>query len=102
MKGCLPSPWPLWEWLEESCPEPTIIPGDPWQKAQLRSIAYLVSCDIHPINNLRVLKYLQQTLAVSDDAKTQWYSHWIKTGFAALEKQLERSAILLLCGPLHR
>ncbi|USE35117.1 maleylacetoacetate isomerase [Endozoicomonas sp. SCSIO W0465] len=77
------------EWLEEAFPERSIIPGDPWKKARLRSLAYLVSCDIHPINNLRVLKYLQQKLAVSDDAKTQWYKHWIHTGFTALEAQLD-------------
>ena len=88
-EGVLPQSLAIIEWLEETHPEPTIIPGTPWQKAQLRSIAYLISCDVHPINNLRVLKYLQQTLAISDDAKTQWYSHWIKTGFAALEKILD-------------
>ncbi len=88
-EGLLSQSLAIVEWLEETHPEPSIIPGDPWQKAQLRSIAYLISCDIHPINNLRVLKYLQQTLAASEDAKTQWYSHWIKNGFAALEKTLD-------------
>ena len=88
-QGMLTQSLAIIEWLEEAFPEHSIIPGDPWKKARLRSLAYLVSCDIHPINNLRVLKYLQQKLAVSDDAKTQWYKHWIHTGFTALEAQLD-------------
>ncbi|WP_422450455.1 MULTISPECIES: maleylacetoacetate isomerase [unclassified Endozoicomonas] len=88
-KGMLTQSLAIIEWLEESFPERSIIPGDPWQKAQLRSLAYQISCDIHPINNLRILKYLQQELAVSDDAKTQWYQHWIHSGFTALEAQLD-------------
>ena len=87
-EGMLPQSLAIIEWLEESFPERSIIPGDPWKKAQLRSLAYQVSCDIHPINNLRVLKYLQQELAVSDDGKTQWYKHWIYSGFKALEARL--------------
>ncbi|MFK0571372.1 maleylacetoacetate isomerase [Endozoicomonas sp.] len=87
-QGMLTQSLAILEWLEETYPEPSIIPGDPWQKAQLRSMAYLVSCDIHPVDNLRVIKYLQQELAVSDDAKKQWYKHWIHTGFTALEAQL--------------
>lgn len=88
-QGTLTQSLAILEWLEEAFPKPSIIPGDPWQKAQLRSLAYLVGCDIHPVNNLRILKYLQQELAVSDDAKTQWYKHWIHTGFTALEAQLD-------------
>ncbi|WP_066016441.1 MULTISPECIES: maleylacetoacetate isomerase [Endozoicomonas] len=88
-KGILIQSLAIIEWLEETFPERSIIPGDSWKKAQLRSLAYQVSCDIHPVNNLRVLKYLQQELAVSDDAKTQWYKHWIHTGFTALEAQLD-------------
>ncbi|WP_163370046.1 maleylacetoacetate isomerase [Endozoicomonas acroporae] len=88
-KGMLTQSLAIIEWLEESFPEPSIIPGDPWKKAQLRSLAYQISCDIHPINNLRILKYLQQELAVSDDAKTQWYQHWIHSGLTALEAQLD-------------
>ncbi|WP_257255623.1 MULTISPECIES: maleylacetoacetate isomerase [unclassified Endozoicomonas] len=76
------------EWLEETCPEPTIIPGDVWQKAQIRSLANIISCDIHPLNNLRVLKYLKSEFAVSDEQKNQWYQHWIKAGFEAYEQQL--------------
>ncbi|KEQ16197.1 maleylacetoacetate isomerase [Endozoicomonas numazuensis] len=76
------------EWLEETCPEPAIIPGDAWQKAQIRSLANIISCDIHPLNNLRVLKYLKSEFEVSDEQKTEWYQHWIKTGFDAFEQQL--------------
>ena len=76
------------EWLEDTHPEPPLLPSDPWLKAQHRSIAYAVACDIHPLNNLRVLKYLKNTLEIDEDAKQAWYSHWIKTGFAGIEKQL--------------
>lgn len=79
------------EWLEEICPEPSLLPGTPWEKAQIRSQAYAVSCDIHPVNNLRILKYLQGELGVDDQTKERWYHHWIETGFDALEAQLEAS-----------
>ncbi len=88
-KGILTQSLAIIEWLEETFPGRSIIPGDPWKKAQLRSLAYQACCDIHPVNNLRVLKYLQQEFVVSDDAKTQWYKHWIHTGFTALEAQLD-------------
>ncbi|MGI9278250.1 MAG: maleylacetoacetate isomerase [Endozoicomonas sp.] len=76
------------EWLEETCPEPAIIPGDAWQRARIRSLANIISCDVHPLNNLRILKYLKSEFEVSDDQKSAWYQHWIKTGFDAFEQQL--------------
>ena len=76
------------EWLEETYPEPALLPTDPWQKAQHRSLAYAVACDIHPLNNMRIPKYLKNTLEISEEAKQTWYAHWITTGFAGIEKQL--------------
>jgi maleylacetoacetate isomerase len=76
------------EWLEEEYPEPAIIPGNSGQKALVRSLAYTVCCDIHPLNNLRVLKYLQGELDIDDEQKGRWYQHWIREGFVALEQQL--------------
>ncbi|WP_062269783.1 maleylacetoacetate isomerase [Endozoicomonas arenosclerae] len=86
--GRLSQSMAMLEWLEETCPEPAIIPGDAWQKAQIRSLANLISCDIHPLNNLRVLKTLQAELGATDEQKTQWYQHWIQVGFDAFEQQL--------------
>jgi maleylacetoacetate isomerase len=77
------------EYLEESHPEPPLLPRDPLQRAAARSLANVIACDIHPLNNLRVLKYLQQELEVNDDARNQWYRHWIEEGFTAFEQRLE-------------
>lgn len=88
-QGILTQSMAMLEWLEETHPEPPILPADPWQKAQARSLAYAVSCDIHPVNNLRILKYLQNELQHSDDEKIHWYQYWIETGFSALEIQLD-------------
>ncbi|WP_252180347.1 maleylacetoacetate isomerase [Endozoicomonas sp. 4G] len=79
------------EWLEDSYPEPAIIPGDAWQKSQIRSLANLISCDIHPLNNLRVLNYLKSEFEMTDEQKAHWYQHWIKTGFDAFEQLLGNS-----------
>ena len=87
-QGFLTQSMAILEWLEELYPNPSILPEDAWQRAQARSLAYAVSCDIHPINNLRVLKYLQNDLKQSDEDKISWYKHWINTGFSALEQKL--------------
>ena len=87
-QGLLTQSLAILEWLEEQYPDPSILPGDAWQRAQARSLACAVSCDIHPVNNLRVLKYLQNTMKHSDEDKISWYKHWIGTGFSALEKKL--------------
>ena len=87
-QGILTQSMAILEWLEELYPDPSILPGDVWQRARARSLAYAVSCDIHPINNLRVLKYLQNDLQRSDEEKISWYKHWIDVGFTALEQKL--------------
>ncbi len=61
------------------------------QRALIRAFSLSIACDIHPLNNLRVLQYLMSTLEISDEQKTAWYKHWILTGFKALEAQLEQS-----------
>lgn len=76
------------EYLEEIAPEPALLPGDAAARARIRAIAQIVACDIHPVNNLRVLKYLTGELGVSDDDKLGWYHHWVHEGFAALERML--------------
>jgi maleylpyruvate isomerase len=79
------------EYLEETHPEPPLLPRDPKERARVRAIAQNIACDIHPLNNLRVLKYLKRTLGVSEEAKNAWYRHWVEEGLAALETLLARS-----------
>src|ERR1700761_4307435 len=76
------------EYLEETHPEPPLLPGTPAERAYVRSIALQVACEIHPLNNLRVLKYLKHTLGVDDGARDAWYKHWVEAGFATLEGHL--------------
>jgi maleylpyruvate isomerase len=76
------------EYLDEKVPDPPLLPATPEGRARVRAIAQAIACDIHPLNNLRVLKYLTGTLGASEDAKNAWYRHWVETGLAALEAQL--------------
>jgi maleylacetoacetate isomerase len=74
--------------LDRLQPEPRLIPLDDAERDRVLEIALLIACDVHPLNNLRVLKHLTGTLALSDTQKNAWYAHWIHTGFEALEKML--------------
>jgi maleylacetoacetate isomerase len=76
------------EYLEETFPQPPLLPAEPAARARVRSLAYVSGCEIHPLNNTRVLGYLSQTLKVSDQQKDEWYRNWVSVGFAALEKRL--------------
>jgi maleylpyruvate isomerase len=76
------------EYLDETYPEPPLLPPDPTGRARVRALADIVACDIHPINNLRVLRYLSRELDHDQAAIETWYNHWIATGFAALERLL--------------
>lgn len=76
------------EYLDETHPEPPLLPGSPADRARIRDLALMVACDIHPINNLRILKYLKHTLQVDDDAKDAWYRHWTEEGLRALESRV--------------
>ena len=79
------------EYLEETRPEPPLLPKDPHERARVRALVQIVACDIHPLNNLRVLKYLQGPLGHDDAARDAWYAHWIAEGFVALERLLADS-----------
>ncbi|TCB67533.1 maleylacetoacetate isomerase [Acinetobacter sp. ANC 4178] len=79
------------EYLEEAYPKIALLPQNLQQRAQIRAFAQYIACEIHPLNNLRVLQYLEQTLEVSNSEKTAWYQHWIKLGFRSLEQQLQHS-----------
>ena len=77
------------EYLDETHPDPRLLPAEPVARAQVRALAQSISCEIHPINNLRVLKYLMRTLQVGEEAKNDWYRHWCREGLVAFERQLE-------------
>ncbi|HSV79309.1 MAG TPA: maleylacetoacetate isomerase [Ramlibacter sp.] len=78
------------EYLDEIHPEPALLPREPFARAQVRALAQLIACEIHPLNNLRVLKYLVRDLKVGDEAKNSWYRHWIQVGLEAFERELAR------------
>ncbi|MGB0934894.1 MAG: maleylacetoacetate isomerase [Alphaproteobacteria bacterium] len=77
------------EYLEETVPTPSFLPGDTSQRARIRELANIIAIDIHPINNLRVLKYLSNNLNISEDDKNAWIKHWIYEGFEVLENHLQ-------------
>jgi maleylacetoacetate isomerase/maleylpyruvate isomerase len=77
------------EYLDETHPAPPLLPPDAWGKAQVRALAQSVACEIHPLNNLRVLKYLTRELQVNEDAKNTWYRHWVRAGLQSFERQLQ-------------
>ncbi len=76
------------EYLEETHPVPSLLPADARQRARVRAIAQFIACDIHPLNNLRVLKYLKHELNVGEEARDAWYRHWVEQGLAAVEAML--------------
>jgi maleylacetoacetate isomerase/maleylpyruvate isomerase len=76
------------EYLEETHPEPPLLPSASIERSRVRSLALAIACEIHPLNNLRVLNYLTGTLGISEAQKRDWYAHWIKIGFEALEQRL--------------
>ncbi|MGN4189740.1 maleylacetoacetate isomerase [Burkholderia gladioli] len=76
------------EYLDETMPEPPLLPRSPADRAHVRAIALQIACEIHPLDNLRVLRYLKRTLGVAEEPKNAWYRHWIEQGFATLEAKL--------------
>ncbi len=78
----------IMEWLDESYPDQPLLPADTDSRARVRAIAQTIACDIHPINNLRVLNYLTSNFGISEEQKSDWYRHWINEGLAAIEKLL--------------
>jgi maleylacetoacetate isomerase/maleylpyruvate isomerase len=78
----------MMEYLDETRPTPALLPADALGKARVRALSQSIACEIHPLNNLRILKYLTKELAVSEAAKNAWYVHWCRTGLEAFERQL--------------
>ncbi len=79
------------EYLDEAHPNPPLLPRSPLARARVRAIAQAIACDIHPLNNLRVLKYLAKPLDLAEETRDEWYRHWVRTGFDGLEPQLAGS-----------
>lgn len=76
------------EYLDETHPQPALLPADALGRARVRALSLDIACEIHPLNNLRVLRYLTRDLKVGEDDKNRWYSHWVETGLEAVERQL--------------
>ncbi len=80
------------EYLEEVQPLPALLPASAVDRAWVRSLALAIACDIHPVNNLRVLRYLVNDMKVSEDDKNRWYRHWVEQGLASVEQLLSTDA----------
>ena len=76
------------EYLDETHPEPKLLPADAVGRARVRAIAQHIACEIHPLDNLRVLSYLVREMKVGEDDKNRWYRHWVETGLEAVEREL--------------
>ena len=80
------------EYLEEVHPDSALLPSDPLQKAQVRSVINHIACDVHPLNNLRVLHYLRDELSADQEKIGQWYAQWINSGFSSIETVLSQGS----------
>lgn len=79
------------EYLDETCPAPALLPLDTLGRARVRALAQTIACEIHPLNNLRVLQYLEHELQIDEATRAKWYRHWVTLGFTGLEALLESS-----------
>jgi maleylacetoacetate isomerase/maleylpyruvate isomerase len=80
------------EYLDETHPQPPLLPSDALGRARVRALSQDVACEIHPLNNLRVLRYLVHDLKLSEEDKNRWYRHWVETGLEVVERQLAGSS----------
>ena len=80
------------EYLDEKYPQPPLIPSSPMAKARVRALSLLVSCEIHPLNNLRVLQYLKRSLGQNEEQVNAWYRHWVADGLQKFEAELKTGA----------
>jgi maleylacetoacetate isomerase len=87
----------IMEYLDETHPTPALLPKDAAGRARVRALSQAIACEIHPINNLRILKYLSGTLKLDEDTKNTWYRHWVDLGLQAFDKQLAHSPAGAFC-----
>jgi maleylpyruvate isomerase len=86
--GALPQSLAIIEWLDEVYPEPPLLPADAWGRARVRSLAHIIALDVHPLNNLRILKHLETEYGVDADGKAAWFRTWAQAGMDSLEARL--------------
>lgn len=86
--GTLTQSLAILEWLDETHPQPSLLPGGAFNRAKIRAFALAIACDIHPLNNLRVLKHLRGSLGQDEAGVNAWYLHWIAAGLSACEAML--------------
>lgn len=87
-QGALPQSLAILEWLDEEHPDPPLLPSDAWGRARVRSLAHIIALDIHPVNNLRILKHLEAEFGVDAAGKAAWFRKWAEAGMEALEQRL--------------
>lgn len=87
-EGSISQSLAILEWLDEVHPQPPLLPTGAWERARVRSLAHAVALDIHPINNLRVLQYIQETFGADEQAVAKWFRHWVAETFRPLELRL--------------
>ena len=85
------------DWLDRHFPQPPLLPANDPQRMRVLEVVYAICCDIHPINNMRVLRYLSDELKVSEEEKKRWYAHWIQQGLSAVEQLLRRGQSGAFC-----
>ena len=85
------------EYLDETRPNPPLLPAAAADRARVRALAQSIACEIHPLNNLRVLKYLTKTLALDEERKNTWYRHWVREGLESFERQLAQGPSSRYC-----
>ena len=85
------------EYLDETHPTPALLPADALGRARVRALAQSIACEIHPLNNLRVLKYLTKELQLTDEVKNTWYRNWVREGLVSCEKQLAQLPTSKFC-----
>ena len=85
------------EYLDEMHPKPALLPADAAGRAKVRALAQSIACEVHPLNNLRVLKYLVKELKADEEAKNAWYRHWCRSGLEAFERQLSQLPPAIYC-----
>jgi maleylpyruvate isomerase len=80
----------IMEYLDEQYPDPPLLPGDACARARVRALSHTITSDVHPLDNLRVLRYLEEKLTLDKASRDAWYRHWVEVGFEALERSLIR------------
>lgn len=80
----------IMEYMDETQPTPPFLPKDPLARAYVRALSQIIACEIHPLNNVRVLKYLETELGHAEPARNKWYAHWVREGFTSIEDMLKR------------